>query len=178
MLRSILLSAVLALAAGLQRTQPRMSLAVGSSFPSGALSKIGVKGKPAVLYFYGADESPSCTKQAEGFSADAGAFADVQVVGIRSDAGVKDGFAEKYAQRFYVDRDDEIRDEIGIAKDFFGFLGGRETYVLDKDGTVCMVFNGQLNPEKHVEAAKAAVADLPTGGGGGGFDFASLLPKF
>ena len=36
------------------------------------------------------------------------------------------------------------------------------------------VFNGQLNPEKHVEAASAAVADLPKGGGG--FDLASLLP--
>ena len=52
--------------------------------------------------------------------------------------------------------------------------GGRETYVVDKDGTVMMVFNGQLNPEKHVEAASAAVADLPKGGGG--FDLASLLP--
>ncbi len=39
---------------------------------------------------------------------------------------------------------------------------------------VMMVFNGQLNPEKHVEAASAAVADLPKGGGG--FDLASLLP--
>ena len=53
-------------------------------------------------------------------------------------------------------------------------LGGRETYVVDKDGTVLMVFNGQLNPEKHVEAASAAVAELPKGGGG--FDLASLLP--
>ena len=67
----------------------------------------------------------------------------------------------------------EIRNEIGIPKDLF-VLGGRETYVVDKDGTVMMVFNGQLNPEKHVEAASAAVADLPKGGGG--FDLASLLP--
>ena len=113
------------------------------------------------------------------------------VVGIRNDKGVKDGFADKYAQQFYVDVDDEIRTEIGIPKDLF-VLGGRETYVVDKDGTVLMVrnswpprhrrdwlistqvFNGQLNPEKHVEAASAAVADLPKGGGG--FDLASLLP--
>ena len=70
-------------------------------------------------------------------------------------------------------QDDEIRNEIGIPKDLF-VLGGRETYVVDKDGTVMMVFNGQLNPEKHVEAASAAVAELPKGGGG--FDLASLLP--
>ena len=44
-----------------QQTTLRMSVAVGEQFPAGALSKIGVAGKPAVLYFYGADEAPSCT---------------------------------------------------------------------------------------------------------------------
>ena len=156
-----------------QKTTLRMSVAVGEQFPAGALSKIGVAGKPAVLYFYGADEAPSCTKQAEGFDAASDEFGGVTVVGIRNDKGVKDGFADKYVQQFYVDVDDEIRNEIGIPKDLF-VLGGRETYVVDKDGTVLMVFNGQLNPEKHVEAASAAVADLPKGGGG--FDLASLLP--
>ena len=139
----------------------------------------------------GADEAPSCTKQAEGFDAASNEFGGVTVVGIRNDKGVKDGFADKYAQQFYVDvarrprpirtpstrrhraQDDEIRNEIGIPKDLF-VLGGRETYVVDKDGTVLMVFNGQLNPEKHVEAAASAVAELPKGGGG--FDLASLLP--
>ena len=42
-----------------QKTTLRMSVAVGEQFPAGALSKIGVAGKPAVLYFYGADEAPS-----------------------------------------------------------------------------------------------------------------------
>ena len=75
------------------------------------------------------------TKQAEGFDAASGDFGGVTVVGIRNDKGVKDGFADKYAQQFYVDVDDEIRNEIGIPKDLF-VLGGRETYVVDKDGTV------------------------------------------
>ena len=113
------------------------------------------------------------TKQAEGVDAASTEVSGVTVVGIRNDKGVKDGFADKYVQQFYVDVDDEIRNEIGIPKDLF-VLGGRETYVVDKDGTVMMVFNGQLNPEKHVEAASAAVAELPKGGGG--FDLASLLP--
>ena len=43
-----------------QQQTTRMSVAVGEQFPAGALSKIGVAGKPAVLYFYGADEAPSC----------------------------------------------------------------------------------------------------------------------
>ena len=92
-------------------------------------------------------------------------------MGIRNDKGIKEGFADKYAQSFFVDEGDAIRKEIEIPGDLFGLLGGRETYVVDKDGTVQMVFNGQLNPEAHVEAAKEAVADLPKG-----FDLASLLP--
>ena len=44
-----------------QQSSLQMSVAVGEQFPAGALSKIGVAGKPAVLYFYGADEAPSCT---------------------------------------------------------------------------------------------------------------------
>ena len=43
------------------------------------------------------------TKQAEGFDAAAGDFGGVTVVGIRNDKGVKDGFADKYVQQFYVD---------------------------------------------------------------------------
>ena len=51
----------------------------------------------------GADEAPSCTKQAEGFDAASNDFGGVTVVGIRNDKGVKDGFADKYVQQFYVD---------------------------------------------------------------------------
>ena len=157
--------------AGALRAPMSMSIAVGEKFPSASLSKLGCAGSNSVIYFYGADEAPSCTKQAEGFDASMGDFSGVKVVGVRNDAGVKDGFSDKYAQSFYVDAGDAIREEIGIPKDFFGFLGGRETYVVDKEGTVQMVFNGQLNPEKHVEAAKAAVAELGASSGGGGFEF-------
>ena len=66
-LQKVLLSLALGNAAAFspstrqQRTTLRMSVAVGEQFPAGALAKIGVSGKPAVLYFYGADEAPSCT---------------------------------------------------------------------------------------------------------------------
>ena len=43
--------------------------------------------------------------------------------------GVKPAFEAKYNQKFVVDANDEVRNEIGIKKDFFGALGGRETYV-------------------------------------------------
>ena len=170
--RSMLLALALSSAAALRAT-PSMSISVGEKFPAASLSKLGCSGQNAVVYFYGADEAPSCTKQAQGFSDSIGDFAGVKVVGVRNDAGVKDGFEGKYAQSFYVDVGDEIRNEIGIPKDLF-VLGGRETYVVDKEGTVQMVFNGQLNPEKHIEAAKEAVSELP--GAASGFDLKSLLP--
>merc|ERR1719424_1201049 len=90
---------------------------------------------------------------------------------LRAPVSMSIAVGDKFPQSFYVDAGDAIREEIGIPKDFFGFLGGRETYVVDKAGTVQMVFNGQLNPEKHVEAAKAAVAELGASSGGGGFEF-------
>jgi hypothetical protein len=43
--------------------------------------------------------------------------------------GAKPEFAAKYNQQFAVDTNDEVRNSIGIKKDFFGALGGRETYV-------------------------------------------------
>jgi hypothetical protein len=41
----------------------------GETFPADAAQKLGVKGKNAVVYFYGADGSPSCTKEAAAFDA-------------------------------------------------------------------------------------------------------------
>ena len=109
-----------------------MGLAVGDKFPTKAAKAWGVSGKKAVVYFYGADGAPSCTKQAKAFDA---ASLDATVVGVRSDEGVKDGFSDEYSGvKFVVDEGNEVREEVGIAKDLFGFLPGRETYVLDKSG--------------------------------------------
>lgn len=41
----------------------------GDTFPADAAQRLGVKGKNAVVYFYGADGSPSCTKEAAAFDA-------------------------------------------------------------------------------------------------------------
>merc|ERR1719230_1731237 len=134
-----------------------MGLAVGDTFPPAALASWGVKGKTAVIYFYGADGSPSCTKEAEAFDA---ASLGAPVIGVRNDGGVKEGWDETYpGVKFVVDEGDEVRNEIGIAKDLF-FLGGRETYVVDAKGTIASVFNSQFAPEKHVEVAEAALEEL------------------
>jgi len=138
-----------------------MGLKVGDSFPAPALKKFGVAGKKAVVFFYGADDAPSCEKEISAFSAATDEFKKdgFTVVGVRNGAGVKP--STDAAVKLVVDEDDEIRKEIGIAKDLFGLLGGRETYVLDTSGTIVEVHNNQFDPESHVKVALAAMEKVP-----------------
>lgn len=56
------------------------------------------------------------------------------------------------------DEDGEVRKAYGVGKDLFGFLEGRETYVIDKKGVVQLKFNDQFGPEKHVDKALEALS--------------------
>jgi peroxiredoxin Q/BCP len=151
------------------RTMPRiprtskvsMGLKVGDEFPAEALKQFGVKGKKSVLFFYGADDAPSCSKQISAFSAAIDDFKQdgFTVVGVRNAAGVK-GDTDA-AVELVVDEEDAVRTEIGIAKDLFGLLGGRETYVIDKSGIVAGVHNNQFDPASHVKVALAAIESMP-----------------
>merc|ERR1719487_2161458 len=70
-----------------------MGLAVGDKMPASVLKTCGVSGKKAVVFFYGADDAPSCSKEISAFSAASAEFKDsgVSVVGVRNAAGVKEG---------------------------------------------------------------------------------------
>ncbi|KAG4959248.1 hypothetical protein AAZX31_13G095900 [Glycine max] len=113
------------------------------------------KGKPVVVYFYPADETPGCTKQACAFRDSYEKFkkAGAVVVGISGDdAASHKAFASKYKLPFTLlsDEGNKVRKEWGVPGDFFGSLPGRETYVLDKNGVVQLVYNNQFQPEKHI----------------------------
>lgn len=119
-----------------------------------SLSKF--KGKPLVLYFYPADETPGCTKQACAFRDSYEKFkkAGAQVVGISGDdAESHKAFAKKYRLPFTLlsDEGNKVRKEWGVPSDLFGTLPGRQTYVLDKNGVVQLVYNNQFQPEKHID---------------------------
>ncbi|XP_057417068.1 peroxiredoxin Q, chloroplastic isoform X2 [Lotus japonicus] len=114
------------------------------------------KGKPVVVYFYPADETPGCTKQACAFRDSYEKFkkAGAEVVGISGDdSSSHKAFAKKYRLPFTLlsDEGNKVRKEWGVPGDFFGALPGRETYVLDKSGVVQLVYNNQFQPEKHID---------------------------
>ena len=146
-------------------TSLRMGLSKGAQFPADALEKFGVAGQKAVIFFFGQDDAPSCSKQIAAFDANFATFANagVSVVGVRTNAfsllryPVKSG-SEKLS--FVVDTDDAVRKQIDIKADAFGFLPGRETYVVDAEGKVAAVHNAQLDVESHLTVALAAIRTL------------------
>ncbi|KAJ6805075.1 peroxiredoxin Q, chloroplastic [Iris pallida] len=119
-----------------------------------ALSKY--KGKPVVLYFYPADESPGCTKQACAFRDSYEKFkkAGAQVVGISGDdPSSHKAFAKKNRLPFTLlsDEGNKVRKGWGVPSDLFGTLPGRQTYVIDRTGVVQLIYNNQFQPEKHID---------------------------
>jgi len=147
-----------------------MGLSVGDTFPESAAKTCGISGKKSVVFFFGADDAPSCSKQITAFDASLSEFqkAGFTVVGVRNEAGVKE--STDATVKLVVDEGDAMRNEIDIAKDLFGFLGGRETYVLDSKGTVLSVHNNQFDPESHIKVALEAVNNAPEEKSSGGFN--------
>ncbi|KAL7591403.1 hypothetical protein Lser_V15G34267 [Lactuca serriola] len=96
-----------------------------------SLSKF--KGKPLVVYFYPADETPGCTKQACGFRDSYKKFkkAGVQVIGISGDdAESHKAFAMKYRLPFTLlsDEGNKARKEWEVPSDLFGTLPGSQNF--------------------------------------------------
>jgi peroxiredoxin Q/BCP len=50
------------------------------------------------------------------------------------------------------DNDKEIRNLFGVRSNLFGLLPGRATYVIDKKGTIQMVFNS-MKAKNHIQKA-------------------------
>lgn len=49
------------------------------------------------------------------------------------------------------DEGNAVRKEFGVPADFFGALAGRQTYVVNRQGVITLVYNNQFQPEKHVD---------------------------
>jgi len=115
-------------------------------------------GKSAlVVYFYPKDDTPGCTKEACSFRDSYEVFkeAGAEVIGISTDSEeAHQQFARRYHLQFVLlsDKDGAVRKRYGVPTTF-GFIPGRVTYVIDKQGIVRHIFSSQFMPEKHIEEA-------------------------
>ena len=112
---------------------------------------------PAVVYFYPADDTPGCTKEACGIRDAWGDFrkAGLNVYGVSmDDAASHKRFREKYELPFdLLIADQKTLEKLGIwkEKNLYGrkFWGiARETLLVGKDGTVLKHY-GRVKPEEH-----------------------------
>ena len=120
--------------------------------------------KPIVIYFYPKDNTPGCTTQACSFRDQYEDFKDLgaEVIGISSDSIASH---QKFTQQFKLpfillsDSDKKIRTLFGVPANLFGLLPGRVTYVVDKTGTVIMVFDS-MKAKNHIPKALEAIRQL------------------
>jgi len=122
--------------------------------------------RAVVLYFYPKDETLGCTAEACAFrdSYDVFAKAGAEVVGVSGDSvDAHRAFAAHHRLPFVLvsDRDGELRKRYGVSH-WLGILGGRVTFVIDRDGVVRHVFDSQLQATRHVNEALATVRGWST----------------
>jgi peroxiredoxin Q/BCP len=114
-----------------------------------------------VLFFYPKDNTPVCTREACAFRDSYEAFvaAGAEVVGVSSDTAASHArFAEKHRLPFPIvaDTDRRVRRLFGVANPL-GFIPGRVTYVIDREGVVRLVYAALFASDEHVKQALAAV---------------------
>ena len=116
------------------------------------------RGKNIVLYFYPADDTPGCTKEACNFRDDYSAYenANIVVLGVSPDSvesHVK--FKKKFQLQFplLVDEGHKVCDAYGtwgpkkyLGKEYEGVL--RTTFLIDGNGNIIRVFEN-VRPAEH-----------------------------
>lgn len=124
------------------------------------------QGKNVVLYFYPADDTPGCTKEACNFRDDYSAYekAGVVILGVSPDtveSHVK--FKQKFQLQFplLADEDHKVCDLYGtwgpkkfLGKEYEGVL--RTTFLINKDGNIQKVYEN-VRPAEH---SKELLAEL------------------
>ena len=118
-----------------------------------------LRGQRYVLYFYPADDTPGCTKEACDFRDQAHTL-DAVVLGVSSDsAGSHAAFAQKFNLKFPL-----LVDDGGALATRYGCWGGKDarraTFVIDREGRIAGVFD-PVKVDGHVLEVKAALQTLP-----------------
>lgn len=125
------------------------------------------KGQKVVLYFYPADDTPGCTKQACNLRDNHSALlkAGINIIGISpDDDNSHQAFTEKYSLPFPLIPDTKrtIIEKYGVwgEKNLYGrkFEGlHRTTFVIDEEGKIQKIFLRPKTAEHAEEILKAAI---------------------
>lgn len=142
-----------------------MTLKVGDKLPSfsatdtnGTLfnSQVYIEKQPLVIYFYPKDETKVCTEQACSFRDNYQDFKDLgaEVIGISADtvqSHIK--FKSRFNLPFILlsDNDKKLRKLFGVENDFL-IIPGRQTFVVDKNGIILLIFNS-MSATIHIKKA-------------------------
>ncbi|AXI42180.1 peroxiredoxin [Sulfitobacter sp. SK011] len=135
----------------------------------GDITLSALKGKAVVLFFYPRDDTPGCTKEAIGFSADLAAFeaAGARVFGISRDTMAKhDKFTAKHdlTVPLLSDENGSVTESYGVwvEKNMYGkkSMGiERATYLIAADGTIARIWR-KVKVPGHVDEVLEAVRAL------------------
>lgn len=152
-----------------------MAISVGEKAPRFELpstageAKLASLGKRLVLYFYPRDNTPGCTKEAQGFAEHHEAFRalDVEIWGVSKDSlASHERFQAKYELPFALltDEGNEVARAYGAfgkkkmyGKEVEGVI--RSTFVIGPDGKVEAVWS-PVRVNGHVEEVLAKVREL------------------
>jgi thioredoxin-dependent peroxiredoxin len=120
--------------------------------------------KNVVLYFYPKDFTMGCTAEAKTFSEnyDEVIGMGAEVLGVSSDTTRShESFAAECNVKFPLlsDSGGKLRETYGV-KASFGFVPGRVTFVIGKDGVIRHIFSSQVRPKQHVDEAIGALRAL------------------
>ena len=137
--------------------------------PNGQLSLDDLRGSPVIVYFYPRDNTPGCTREAEGFRdhySDFQAF-DCEIVGVSRDTlASHEKFSAKFEFPFPLisDTDETLCRQFDVIKEknMYGkkVMGiERSTFLFDADGNLVQEWR-KVKVPGHVEAVLAAVKSL------------------
>ncbi|MFM9976738.1 MAG: peroxiredoxin [Sphingomonadaceae bacterium] len=125
-------------------------------------------GRKLVVYFYPKDDTPGCTKEAQGFTELAGDFAaaDTVVIGISKDSVASHAkFAGKYGLQVLLgsDGDGSVCDAFGVwvEKSMYGktYMGiERATFLIGADGKIARIWRKVKVPGHAADVLAAAQA--------------------
>ncbi len=121
-----------------------------------------MRGRPVVVYFYPADGTPGCTKEACAFRDAWKKFdaAHVGIIGVSNDSSESHAeFQAKHAIPFPLaaDSDGSIGKSYGVTKKLWGY--DRVSFLVDKDGKVAHIWP-DVDPGVHADEVLAEATKL------------------